>query len=180
MRKSPKNWSPLVVAIIAVVASGSAIYFGNAQFDMALKQDLSRAKNADVQFEMAMNEAKEANKLAGEALATDQQHAEHAKLNVHLSRLENRLIRQGDWLNEISHDVKEAGLLFHNKATDNWREADRGLLAGNFDRVRELIEVGHDNIDECFSAVEGEAGRQLLPPTLPPKPVWIGTEEELY
>ncbi len=173
MRKFLKNWGPLAVAIIAVVASICAIYFDNAHFNTAMKETKKTNELTG-----------EANELAKEVLAADQQHAEHAKLSDHLLMLHIRLNDQRGWLNEIPDDARAAraaGSPFHVKATNNWSEAEKEPLDGNFDRVRELIKVAHDNIGKCYSAVEGEAVKGPLPPKpLPPKPVWIGEEGETY
>ena len=67
MSKFLKNWGPLAVAIIAVVASVCTIYLDNAHFDKALKLDQIREQKTDVQYGGAMKEAEKANEFAGEA-----------------------------------------------------------------------------------------------------------------
>jgi len=103
------------------------------------------------------------------AMKANEQHAEHTELSFSFEMLHIQLNDQLEWLRGSPDDAGAAGRPFHDEATDNWREAGKELLAGNFDRVRELIEVAHDNIEKCYSAAEEEAGR--LP--LPPRPVWI-------
>ena len=191
-----KNWITTAVAIIAVVVSVCALCLDYKHTEDALQSQQASDARHDEQFATAMSKAGEANELAREAngfageandlakevLATDQQHAEHAELSNHLLMLHIRLNDQLEWLNEIPYDARvatAAGRPFHVEATNNWCEAEKELLDGNFDLVRELIKVAHDNIGKCYSAAEEEIGRLPLPP-LPPKPVWIGEEEETY
>ena len=147
-----RNQATLIVAILALVGSVCALYFDNQH------------------LELQQTQHEEAMELGHSTLAADTQHAEFTRLSFHWENLRDRLNDQLEWLNEIPDNVDLSSAQRHHKdAYDNWCEADKKLLAGNFDRVQELIDATHASLEKCYSAAEEEAGR--LP--LPPRPVWI-------
>jgi len=117
----------------------------------------------------------EAIELALSALEADTQNAEHSQLYDNLLLLHNRLTRQGDWLAGIPDYVRDAAQEYNNVASDNWREADKELMAGNFDLVRELIDAAIVNLEECYTTANTTAEEEL-----PHFPLWVPEEEETY
>ena len=189
-----KNWITTAVAIIAVVVSVCALCLDYKHTEDALQSQQNSDARHDEQFATAMSKAGEANELAGkasdlageanelagEANDATEKHYQELKLSDMLSMLHIRLNDQQEWLNEIPDNVNLPSVQQHHKdATNSWFEAQEELLAGNLDRVQELIKDALVSLKKCYSAAEEEIGRLPLPP-LPPKPVWIGEEEETY
>jgi len=201
MKKFLKNWGPLTIAIIAVVASVCALYLDHKHLELQQKADQETRKIANDALAADMQHHEEALELGysalaadeqhhkealelgysalaadeqhhDEALAADEQHFMHAELGDDLLLLYDRLTSYGIWLMEIREEAKKAAQSYYDDAVQNWYDARRELNARDFGQVQKLIAAADANLQRGREAAE-EAGEVTI------GPLWIPEEEEL-
>jgi len=156
MEKSPKKLVGITVAIVALLVSGTAVYF-----------DYEHSEEAREEFGKQIRVDEDQNRQYAELVETQKQHHDelkeqfdktyqpltrHEKIYDYISMLYNRLLLYRSWVMAIKRDHREVVEPYYLKAQSKFIEADKELRAENFDQAEELIEDAYAWLTEGSTA----------------------------
>ena len=177
MEKSPKKLVGMTVAIVALLVSGTAVYFdydhhkdASAEFAKQIlidgEQNRWYAELVDTQKQQYEALIEQNSKLEESVKNQKQHHDElkeqfdevyepltrHEKIYDYISLQYNCLVLYRGWVMDIPKDHREVVWPYYLEAQNKFYEADEELRAENFDQAEELIENAYAWLTEGAKA----------------------------
>ena len=178
MEKSPKKLAGITVAVVALLVSGTAVYFDykhaidasvefgkqilidgeqNRQYAELVetqKQQYEALREQSRQLEELVKTQKEHHdRLKEQFDKTYQPLTRHEKIYDYISLLYDRIVLYRDWVSYLQGERREVADAYYAKAATKFHNAEKALRAGEFDLAQQLVEDTYAIMSKGYEAV---------------------------